>query len=80
MTGEKAELTTRSIRRRSPIQVVTPPSLVELRCSDENRYFADGMVVNMCALKEYASHSFRCFAKDKNDDRGKNRAHDKKYS
>ena len=38
------------------------------------------MVVNMCALKEYASHSFRCFAKDKNDDRKKNRAHDTKYS
>ena len=37
------------------------------------------MVVNICVLKDYASHSFRCFAKDKNDYRGKNRAHDKKY-
>ena len=36
------------------------------------------MVVNICVLKEYASHSFRCFAKDKNDYRGKNRAHDTK--
>ena len=80
MTGKKAELTTRSIPRRSPIQILTPPNLDLLRRSDENRYFPDGMVVNMCALKEYASYSFRCFAKDKNDDRGKNRAHDTKYS
>ena len=36
--------------------------------------------MNMCALKEYAYHSFRGFAKDKNDDGGKNRAHDTKYS
>ena len=38
------------------------------------------MVVNMCVSKEYASHSFGCFAKDKSDDRGKNRAHETKYS
>ena len=37
------------------------------------------MVVNICVLKEYASHSFRCFGKDKNDYRGKNRTHDTKY-
>ena len=63
MTGEKAELTTRSIRRRSPIQVVTPPSLVELRCSDENRYFADGMVVNMGALKKLCFSFISMFRK-----------------
>ena len=55
MTREKTELTTRSIPRRSPIQVLTPPSLVYLRLSDENRYVPDGMVVNMCVLQEYAS-------------------------
>ena len=37
------------------------------------------MVVNICVLKENASHLFRCFAKDKNDYRGKSRAHDTKY-
>ena len=55
MTGEKKDLTMRSIPTRSPIQVLTPPSLDLLRWSDENRYFPDGMVVNICASQEYAS-------------------------
>ena len=68
MTREKTELTTRSIPRRSPIQVLTPPQSSLTAVIGREPVYSRGYGREHVCVKRICLSFIRGFAKDKNDD------------